>query len=445
MVANHYRWDFIGLSTDTKPTPETSEKVVDGSTYYCSDNSKLYVFYKDTWYEKTVSGGGGTSDFDQLTNRPKYNGVTMDNTTNIPEVKTYSDFVGTDGTSTGAAGLVPAPATTDAGKFLKADGTWEEAGGSSYTAGNGINITNDVISAINTGQTRVLTTADYNANNSNWKDTDPANFNCVSIFRLDPGIYTAQSDVTNSVLLYIGGSTYRSEYAAGFTTFIVGKIGSYGKPVLELFCGSSTWMARFYTLREQASGSILIADTYTISPPVQTTGTSTTDIMSQKATTDMVYGAGNNSVRIRGDALANESIAIGHDSYVTTTSERGVTLGRSAQIGGNAPYSVAIGAGSLATQQGQFDISLASQSGYATSGYNNSKYRLLTGLYDGQSAHDAATVAQGNTLATSAPTTSTEGVLGQLYTDTTNMHTYQCTAIDTTDPDNPSYTWTQRW
>ena len=51
-----------------------------------------------------------------------------------------------------------------------------------------------------------------------------------------------------------------------------------------------------------------------------------------------------------------------------------------------------------------------------------------------------ATVAQGNTLAASAPTTSTVGVLGQLYTDTTNMHTYQCTAIS-----GDTYTWTQRW
>ena len=126
MVEQHYRWDFIGLSTDTKPTPEDSEKVVNGSTFYCSDTSKLYVFCKDTWYEKVVSGGGGgTSDFDQLSNRPKYNGVTMSSTTDIPEVKTYSDFVGTDGTATGTAGLVPAPATTDAGKFLNADGVWE--------------------------------------------------------------------------------------------------------------------------------------------------------------------------------------------------------------------------------------------------------------------------------------------------------------------------------
>lgn len=72
--------------------------------------------------------------------------------------------------------------------------------------------------------------------------------------------------------------------------------------------------------------------------------------------------------------------------------------------------------------------------------YNGTGYRLLTGLYDGQSLHDAATLAQGNTLSTTAPTTSTVGVLGQLYTDTTNMHTYQCTGIS-----GGVYTWTQRW
>lgn len=44
---------------------------------------------------------------------------------------TYSAFTGTDGTAAGTAGLVPAPATTDAGKFLKADGTWDTAGGGS--------------------------------------------------------------------------------------------------------------------------------------------------------------------------------------------------------------------------------------------------------------------------------------------------------------------------
>ena len=36
--------------------------VVDGSTFYCSDNSKLYVYCKDNWYErKPLGGGGGTT------------------------------------------------------------------------------------------------------------------------------------------------------------------------------------------------------------------------------------------------------------------------------------------------------------------------------------------------------------------------------------------------
>lgn len=61
MVAQHYRWDFIGLSSQEKPTPQTSEKVVDGSTFYEADTSKLYVFCKTEWYEKESSGGGGSS------------------------------------------------------------------------------------------------------------------------------------------------------------------------------------------------------------------------------------------------------------------------------------------------------------------------------------------------------------------------------------------------
>lgn len=46
---------------------------------------------------------------------------------------------------------------------------------------------------------------------------------------------------------------------------------------------------------------------------------------------------------------------------------------------------------------------------------------------------------------TSAPTNADVGTLGQLLTDTSSMHTYQCTAIDMTNPNNPVYTWTQRW
>lgn len=84
---------------------------------------------------KQCSGGGesgeGTSDFNELENRPKYGGRAMTGNTNIPEVETYEDFIGTDGEESGTAGLVPAPETTDADKFLKSDGTWAEVGGGS--------------------------------------------------------------------------------------------------------------------------------------------------------------------------------------------------------------------------------------------------------------------------------------------------------------------------
>ena len=39
---------------------------------------------------------------------------------------TLSDFTGATSSAAGAAGVVPAPATTDVGKFLAADGTWAE-------------------------------------------------------------------------------------------------------------------------------------------------------------------------------------------------------------------------------------------------------------------------------------------------------------------------------
>ena len=51
-VQTKTRWDFIGLSSDSKPTA-TNPKVVDGSTFYEADTSKLYFWTKDRWYNKT--------------------------------------------------------------------------------------------------------------------------------------------------------------------------------------------------------------------------------------------------------------------------------------------------------------------------------------------------------------------------------------------------------
>ena len=252
---------------------------------------------------------------------------------------------------------------------------------------------------------------------------------------------------------------------------------------------------------------------------VQGIGFSTEDVMSQAATTKMIYQGGTHPLAIRmgteDESTYDDTISIGLMSKVTgqggitigsgasctnsTTAPLAIGYGASASagytvvLGNNANASmdngiaigsfakttkydaiaigtrtvkanggiaiggsnhsdygvastakggVAIGFNSHATRQGEVNIGDIISAGY---GFNNTAYRVIGGVHDGQELHDAATVAQGNTLATSAPTTSTAGVLGQLYTDTTAMHTYQCTAIDTTDPNNPSYTWTQRW
>lgn len=51
-IQNKTRWDFIGLSSDTKPTADNPH-VTDGSTFYEADTSKLYFCVNGTWYEKT--------------------------------------------------------------------------------------------------------------------------------------------------------------------------------------------------------------------------------------------------------------------------------------------------------------------------------------------------------------------------------------------------------
>lgn len=67
-----------------------------------------------------------------------------------PTDTTYSDFVGTDGQTAGTHGLVPAPATSETDKFLKSDGTWGTPPDTTYTAGTNVQINAGVISATDT-------------------------------------------------------------------------------------------------------------------------------------------------------------------------------------------------------------------------------------------------------------------------------------------------------
>ena len=399
MVAQHYRWDFIGLSTDEKPTPQTSEKVVDGSTFYCSDNSKLYVFCGSQWYEKTVSGGGqyelpiasaetlgGVKVGSNLSIDAETGVLSATNTTytagsnvsisdeNVISATdtTYSDFTGTDGTSAGTAGLVPAPATTDAGKFLKADGTWDTAGGGGVTP----------------VQTTGTSTTDVMSQDAVTKMIYPDIVNYSGKFIIDA---SGTSEVTGNNVMSIG----RNNKVTGGNSYSV----AIGRNV------------------QTDNSSVVIGGN---------------------------AKSGQSSVVIGTNAKTNYNncVVIGNDLQYIQSNDS-VAIGYLAQVAGNSAGAIALGERANATKQGEMNIGCG---GNTNIGYKNTAYRLISGVHDGEDLHDCATVAQANLLSTSAPTTSTVGVLGQLYTDTTNMHTYQCTAIDTvTDPDNPSYTWTQRW
>lgn len=474
---------------------------------------------------------------------------------------TYSDFTGTDGTAAGVAGLVPAPATTDAGKFLKADGTWDTAG-STYTAGDGINISaQDVISATNTGKMITLTSANYN-----YPADNPSS---VALWLLDPGLYTwAQGFGANvratrnhalnnrsSALVKLDGTTagvyditvfgssnstgsggnqaiwsYRVYISDGWavgtphslsygindtltsTSDYESLSANQGKVLKDLIdsiairgagAPTTSTVGTVGQLYEDGTNGVLYQlksidttvtpNTYTweevggASGPtvVQTTGTSTTDVMSQNAVTQTLFdGTGaslTNHIAIgtlaatQGSKTINASVSLGDGARAN--GQFGIAIGgygsngqfataatESIAIGGYNPNasgdgsiaigvygatasgkgSIALGYASSATTQGQMDIG-STDTSY---GYNSSNYRLLTGLYDGQSAHDAATYGQLSTAiingGTTAPTTATVGAVGTLYNyvDTTGStpepHLMVCTVADAV---TPSYTW----
>ena len=77
---------------------------------------------------------------------------------------TYSDFTGASSSVAGAHGLVPAPTTSDPDKFLKGDGTWGTPPGTTYTAGEGVEINNNTIAAKVRKVYNYLTSRPANAN-----------------------------------------------------------------------------------------------------------------------------------------------------------------------------------------------------------------------------------------------------------------------------------------
>lgn len=317
MVKNHYRWDFIGLSTDTKPTPDTSEKVADGSTFYESDTSKYYVWCQDDWYEKTSTGGGGGGGgaVDTVNNvSPDSNGnveltpsdigaqaaltagsnITIENETISATDTTYSDFVGATSETAGTAGLVPAPASGDTDKYLKSDGSWATVSQYSLPAATantlggvkiGSNLSmdgNDVLSATDTT---------YTAGTN------------VSI---SSGNVISATDTTYSNFVGTDGT------AAGTAGLVPAPATTDAGKFLK---ADGTW--------DTAGSSVNV---------VQATGTSTTDVMSQNAVT--------NALASKEDIGTTETLTIADTDWSALSSsdpyDYSATVSVTATIGANS-------------------------------------------------------------------------------------------------------------
>lgn len=341
MVDKHFRWDFIGLSTDVKPTPATSSKVVNGSTYYTSDNSKLYVWYKDQWYEKTVSGGGTT--------------YTAGDGIVINEGTIGVDLAQTTGTST--TKVMSQDATTDAINGIVLTGSGAPTTSTPGTVGQLYEDTTN-------GKLYQCTDA-----------SDPYVWSEVGGGGGGDSVYSSVTTSNSST----GGAVY------------IGNIDSSQTEQSDPTTADSHykyfWALPKTNTDRPTNGSINILGTVSANSALSIGSNSTS---ASTGAISMGYSSTvNNS--------SNYSIAFGYSAEVPSSSQNTIAIGPKSysQYGS----SVALGAGAHTTRVGEVNIGTTTLDGGGNYiGFNNTAYRVLGGLYDGQSANDAVTVSQVNSV-----------------------------------------------
>lgn len=253
------------------------------------------------------------------------------------------NFTGTDGSSAGTAGFVPAPATTDADKFLKSDGTWAEAGGGS-----------SITLYTTTGQ------------NEDGAMTQKATTNMIC----------KNGDMTK---INIGGNT---------------------------------------------------------------------------------FGQGANTIVIGDSSSASSAGAIAVGSGAVANAQGGASFGKNASA--SEPHSVGLGSYAIPRAQGVVDVSAYDANNLVSYGYQGTgdaqrtRYRVISGVHEGENAHDVAIINQilkvrYVTDDGTVPDSSTVGELGDLFIvkdeslpdDSQLKYIYVCARImDTYDPQDPvEYTW----
>lgn len=312
---------------------------------------------------------------------------------------TYSDFTGTDGQTAGTAGLVPAPATTDADKFLKSDGTWDTAGGGGVPTIDLKDIPNNKINVdtLDAGFYKITYTGESS------QLTGGVIFNGTAVLQN----YINKDRTT---LLQVIDDRYNKPHKIGL---VFADEGSNNSPYLWL------WVASYDRQR--------------------------TSVIFDDKQTAVALGQGSSTGYDGQIAIGRNARAIGSSSEITVIGEnaqssesRGTALGAGSNA--NSRGGVALGAYSTSSVQGEVNIGSSSTNW----GYNSTNYRVIRGVHDGEQDHDATTLGQLNARivgsGTAAPTTSTVGSVGSLYAyvESGTGHLAICTAADAS---TSTYTW----
>ena len=312
---------------------------------------------------------------------------------------TYSDFVGTDGVDSGSNGLVPAPATTDASKFLKADGTWAVTPDTTYT---------------------------------NFTGTDG----------VDPGVAgLVPAPTTSDTDKYLKSDGTWATVSGG------GGGGTLYSSTGQNTDGAMTQKAVTDTLFDNNKLSRVKIGQYA------TSGADSTVAIGSSANAN---SSGAISIGSGSQANYNQNaIAIGMNAKVTTSSHTAsVALGAYS----NCAYAYSVSLGSYSSPRAQGVVDVKALNGSTKYGYQGTgdaartEYRVISGVHPGEDDHDVATIGQTLQVQylSQQPTNTTAGKLGSwaIWNEvvdqyTTLAHLYFCVRIVNYDPDHPDYIWQQ--
>ncbi len=274
-------------------------------------------------------------------------------------------FSGTDGATDGTVGLVPAPEAADAGKVLGSSGNWEQNGPT-------------IVQTTGASQTDVM--SQDATTNMFWRN--PTTKNTVQICSTrDPSV--SGNDYNN---VYIGSNLNLRTDSSCTDNVVIGcnaqTSGQYGRSVV-VGNNAIAWGAEAVVIGYQRNGSSLFKNIGSV-----TVGANIGTVASY----GIAIGSGNDDGTLAPDVSGGSGVCIGRG---TAASAQG---------------SVAIGTFAKASAQGEMNIGSTN----VTYGYNSTNYRLLSGVHDPQNAHDAATKGYVDTKATITMTSTDPGEGGAL-------------------------------